>query len=64
MNESYQIILELTKVLSNTKNKQDRAYIRGLIDNVWSKDLKEEKKSRIDDIEAKLDSLITKTTFT
>jgi len=63
MNESYKMILELSGVMANAKNKQDRAYIKGLIDNVWARDLKEDKKSRIDEIEAKVDAITTKASF-
>ena len=63
MNNSDKTIIELAGVLSTCRSKADKTYVKALIDKVYDRDNKDNKKSLIEDLAAKVDSLEAKYSF-
>ena len=61
--ESYKTIVELSKSLVTCRYKADRAFLRGLIDNIYELDVKDKTPSKIAEIENMISKLSLKAGF-
>ena len=63
MNSTYEAIIELANLLIRSKNKNDNSYIKSLINNIYEREFKDEKTSRIQELEDKVSALTIKMNF-